>query len=78
MKRDILIKMAERSRSKSDGVYSLDGFKYLVKDKGVYAFIEERAVYLVVGHFVTRISGDFKYQSEAVKAMLGILKRKNT
>jgi len=69
MKTDILNKMIERAKTRKNGVYSANGYKYGVVGGRMIYFIENKAIYQRVGNFVTPLSAPFDYEFNAIKAL---------
>lgn len=68
MKIDLINKMIAKARTKKDGVFSLGGYSYRVKNKKVSHFVEYGQIFALQGNFVISL-GEFKSSREATSAL---------
>lgn len=68
MRQDDLNKIIEKAKTKNDGVYSMNGISYRVRDNNVTHCVDYNNVLGVYGHFVTQV-GSFDRPHEAKKAL---------
>ena len=69
MKADLLNKIVDKAKTKDNGVYTLSGIVYRVRNNGVTHIIENRQIFQCCGHFITSISGEYESLAVAVKTL---------
>lgn len=68
MQVETLNKIADKAKTKKDGVFSLQGHAYRVRNGRVTHVVDGYRVIIPYGHFVVE-AGEFYTNSEAVKAL---------